>query len=132
MGIAGRSGRVGLLLGLLVLITAHLSGAVHGASFAGPHMSPVAVISEHGANSDGSDAPPGHDHKSGAHIDHTADRPRTASQDTPSEPGHDSGSPAASPAAKVSDAGGGWRYLPHDFAAVQGSSTLELHCVWRQ
>ncbi|MEU1596038.1 hypothetical protein ABZ468_25075 [Streptomyces sp. NPDC005708] len=129
--VAGRSGRIGLMLGLLVLITAHLSGAVHGTSFASPHMSALAVISEHDADDDASHAPPP-DHKSGAHIDHVADRPRTALQDTAAEPDHESGSPAASPATMAPDICAAWCHLPQDSAAVQGSSTLALHCVWRQ
>jgi|GEM_PF-6685133 len=130
--VAGRSGRIGLMLGLLVLITAHLSGAVHGASFAGPHMSAVAVISGHGAAEDRSPAPPAHDHKYEAHIDHAADRPRTASQDTAAEPDHESGSTATSPATRVADVRGAWRNLTHASTPVQGGCTLALHCIRRQ
>lgn len=121
------------MLGLLVLIIAHLSGAVHGASFAGPDMSAVAALSQHDVDDDGSHSPrPEHDHKSGGHIGHAVDRPRTAVQDVAAETDHAGGLPVLSPAANATDARAAWRHLVCPFAAPDSDSTLALHCVWRQ
>jgi hypothetical protein len=132
---AGRSGRVGLPLGLVVLIAAHLAGAVHGSSFAGPHLSVTAVAcSQGGAEAEsGTLAPsPGHEHKADGHIDHAADRPRAAVDDTADEPDHD-GIPLIPPAAPGSPAGhAAWQRPPGVPRSPDGRSTLTLHCVWRQ
>jgi hypothetical protein len=122
------------MLGLLVLITAHLAGAVHGASFAGPHMSAVAAVSEHGAgDDDGSHMPdPGHDHESEGHIDHAAARPRMAVQDTADEPHHEGISLITPEATRATDVLAACSHPPRASAGSDGSSTLALHCVWRQ
>jgi len=129
----GRPGWLGLVVGLVVLITAHLAGTVHSSLYEGPHVSPVAAVCvHHGADGDGRFAPdPGHDHEADTHIDHAADRPRTVSaDDTVLEPGFDGLVPTPA-------VGGGGAATPRDPpAAVTGSSdgrsTLVLHCVWRQ
>lgn len=132
----GRPGWLGLVLGLVVLITAHLAGTVHSSLFEGPHVSTVAAVcAHHGTDGDGRFAPhPGHDHEADTHIDHAADRPRPVSaDDTVLEPGFDGLAPIA---AVGGDGGAAPRDPP---AAVTGSSyssygrsTLVLHCVWRQ
>ncbi|WP_326718444.1 MULTISPECIES: hypothetical protein [unclassified Streptomyces] len=138
---AGRPGCVGLVLGLVVLITVHLTSAVHGSSFEGPHVDAVtATCAQQSAGDDGRIAPPpGHDHKADGHIDHAADRPRTVSAgDTVLEPGSDGPAP-------ISAIGTGGA-APRDPPGVTtspygrstlttspyGRSTLALHCVWRQ
>lgn len=146
---AGRPGRVGLLLGLVMLIVAHLSGTGHGASFTGPHVSAaVEVFSHHDHHDhhedadDGTLAPslghdhpghdhPGHDHKGDGH-DHAADRPRAAVDDTVAEAEQDGLSPIL-PAAPGSSAGpAAWHRPPGVARSRDGPSTLALHCVWRQ
>ncbi|MBX7555250.1 hypothetical protein K1Y78_46955 [Streptomyces sp. tea 10] len=128
----GRSGHVGLLLGLVVIIVVHLSGTVHGASFEGPHLDAVeAVGAHHGA----SDAPtPEHDHKAGGHIDHAADRPRSVSaDDIVLEPG--AGGLALIPVGATGPFGTGATAPgdpPGSKGCPDGRYTLALHCIWRQ
>ncbi|MEV8547802.1 hypothetical protein [Streptomyces sp. NPDC051572] len=130
----GRSCRVGLLLGLVVLIAAHLAGSVHGSSFAGPYMSIAATTCHHHADAHGGTmAPsPGHDHRADGHIDHAADRPRAAADDTAAGPDHDALSPLP-PAPPGSPAGQIALHRPSGVSRPPGGpSTLALHCVWRQ
>ncbi|WP_330308433.1 MULTISPECIES: hypothetical protein [unclassified Streptomyces] len=131
----GRSGRVGLLLGLVVLIATHLAGAVHGASFGGPHMSIVATACPHrDADSHGGTmAPsPGHEHRTDGHIDHAADRPRAAADDAAADPDRDALSPIPSETPGSVAGQVAWRRPPGVSRAPDGSSTLAFHCVWRQ
>ncbi|AEY93645.1 hypothetical protein SHJG_8380 [Streptomyces hygroscopicus subsp. jinggangensis 5008] len=85
-GCAGRSRRAALLVGLVLVIAAHLSGAAHACSFAGPD--PSALVTQDvrqvadGADETGSNGPPQHRHAADGHVDHTADRPRAALDDT--------------------------------------------------
>ncbi|MFD1658407.1 hypothetical protein ACFSL4_09330 [Streptomyces caeni] len=130
----GRPGRTGLLLGLVVLITAHLAGAVHSSSFTGlPMTAVVAGCSGAGGDTDhGLTSVPGHDHKADGHIDHAADRPRDAVH------GAVAGSGDEPPAAPSPTAGPGEAYAararPPDtlLPVPHGSGTFALHCVWRQ
>ncbi|MET9452133.1 hypothetical protein [Streptomyces cinerochromogenes] len=82
-----RRRRAALLFGLVLVIAAHLSGAVHACSFAGPD--PTAAVARHvppvadDTGSGGSTTPPPqHRHAADGHADHTADRPRPALDDT--------------------------------------------------
>jgi hypothetical protein len=128
--VAGRPGRVGLVLGLVLLITTHLAGAVHGSSFEGPHVDVVAATCAQHSPDDGRFAPhPGHDHEADAHIDHAADRPRTVSaDDTVLEPGSD----GMAPIPAIGTGGAAPRDPPTVTGSSYGRSTLVLHCVWRQ
>ncbi|MDX3695658.1 hypothetical protein PV726_36125 [Streptomyces europaeiscabiei] len=81
-GAFGSAGRVGLLLGLVVILAAHLAGTVHGAAFEGPHLDMVVAVAHHDAYDDRGGHPsphPEHDHEHEAdgHADHAADRPGT-------------------------------------------------------
>ncbi|MET8562652.1 hypothetical protein ABZV75_19365 [Streptomyces flaveolus] len=85
-GGAGRSRRAALLVGLVLMIAAHLTGAVHACAFAGPDPSVLVAQDVRqaagGADETGSDGPPQHRHAADGHVDHTADRPRAALDDT--------------------------------------------------
>ncbi|MFH7338924.1 hypothetical protein [Streptomyces sp. KHY 26] len=124
--------RVGLLLGLVVLITAHLAGTVHSSAFTGPHVGGLAdrfEISAHDSQ-DGPGPPPGHEHEMDGHTDHAVDRPRAAADDAVGKPEHDAS--ALVPAAAPCPAGPAIR-CPNGIArAPDGPSTLTLHCVRRQ
>ncbi|CAL9282196.1 hypothetical protein [Streptomyces sp. SudanB182_2057] len=91
-GSAGRSRRAALLIGLVLVIAAHLTGSVHACSFAGVGPSPVAALEVvHPADTaDGTapTGPPRHRHTADGHLDHTADRPRAALDDTGPDGGH--------------------------------------------
>ena len=90
---AGRSGRIGLLLGLVVIVAAHLTGTVHGSPFEGSPVSAVVTVGAQHRADGGPLAPaPWHEPKAEGHADHTADRPRTVSVgDTVLGPGLDPG-----------------------------------------
>ncbi|MFF7093106.1 hypothetical protein ACFY9A_12010 [Streptomyces rubradiris] len=85
-GSAGRSRRAALLIGLVLVIAAHLAGSVHACSFAGTVPSAMAAPeATHPADTaDGTapTGPPRHRHTADGHLDHTADRPRAALDDT--------------------------------------------------
>lgn len=130
----GRAGRAGLLLGLVLLITAHLAGAVHAPSSTGLHM--ALVLAGHStaeADTDhGSTSTPGDDHQADGHIDHAADRPRDAVHGRAAGSGDDA--PAAAPPATTGAAEThAARSHPPDVPPVpHGPGTFALHCVWRQ
>lgn len=129
-----RPGRVGLFLGLVLLITAHLAGAVHASSFTGPPATVEAAAEAQPPADTGHDhePAPAHRHSAGGHIDHAADRPRTTADEAVAECGQ------ADPAAGSSGSAGFalmpaiWR-RPSDTADSRTDSTrtLALHCVWR-
>ncbi|MFI0186874.1 hypothetical protein ACH4PW_04775 [Streptomyces sp. NPDC017082] len=81
-GRAGRSRRAALLLGLVLVIAAHLTGAMHACSFAGSDPTPVlaqdVAYAADTTDGTGPTAPPRHRHAADGHSDHTADRPRAA------------------------------------------------------
>ncbi|MFI9244796.1 hypothetical protein ACIGXF_19885 [Streptomyces sp. NPDC053086] len=86
-GSVGRSRRAALLVGLVLVLAAHLTGAVHACPFAGAYPSAVVAWDvPHAA--DGADGtrptapPPGPRHAADGHVGHTADRPRAALDDT--------------------------------------------------
>uniref|UniRef100_UPI0015F08EC4 hypothetical protein n=1 Tax=Streptomyces sp. WELS2 TaxID=2749435 RepID=UPI0015F08EC4 len=83
---AGRSRHAALLIGLVLVIAAHLAGSVHACSFAGRGPSAVAAreAAHPAGTADGTDptGPPRHRHTADGHLDHTADRPRAALDDT--------------------------------------------------
>jgi hypothetical protein len=78
--------RAALLVGLVLLITAHLTGSVHACSFAesGPRALSAPEVVHTADPADGADptGPPRHRHTADGHLDHTADRPRAALDDT--------------------------------------------------
>ncbi|MFE5602606.1 hypothetical protein ACFQ8O_25870 [Streptomyces coelicoflavus] len=133
MRASARPGHFGLLLGLVLLITAHLAGATHTSAFAGPHVVvEVTACFQPAADADhGLEPVPGHHHHADTHIDHAVDRPRTDVDD-----------------AVVGHSGGAADGLPDDAGAalappskqgravavergVDGHGILALHCVWR-
>ncbi|MBQ0984682.1 hypothetical protein KBZ10_09165 [Streptomyces sp. F63] len=143
---AGRRGRIGLLLGLVVLIAAHLAGHVHGPAFTGPHAPAGASSSAHPTARDIVPSPehgPGHEHEhphADEHVDHAVDRPRAVVRpyavtaygpDTSGLSSSLSWLSAADPQRSAvtgmvfEGARGGAR-------APDGRSALALHCVWRQ
>ncbi|ANP56811.1 hypothetical protein AVL59_26930 [Streptomyces griseochromogenes] len=129
-----RSGRAGLLLGLVLLVTAHLAGAVHVSAVAGPPVSVEAAEIARPLHDAGreSEPAPEHQHRSGDHIDHAADRPRTAVDETIVEPGH--ADPADSPFGAVDGPPSpAVRCRPSGPAAsgTDAPDTLALHCVRR-
>lgn len=130
-----RPGRAGFLLGLVLLITAHLSGAVHASSFTGPLVTVEAAASAQppaGCDRD-HDETPGHEHRAGDHIDHAADRPRTSVDETVVESAH--ADPAVSPpdSADTTLMPAVRDRPPSAVAcAADGRGALTLHCVWRQ
>ncbi|MGB8939249.1 MAG: hypothetical protein WCD21_03265 [Streptomyces sp.] len=136
-GPVGRAGRFALLFGLVLLITAHLSGGVHGAAFAGPHTVVGAAAcsgagSETGPATVGGEHRPGHEHHADSHFDHTVDRPRADSGEVANPPLLDSGT--TQPASATSEFSLACRGGPRSAALCTpgGHAALSLHCVWRQ
>lgn len=151
---AVRAGRAALLLGLVVLIAAHLAGTVHGPVFTGAHAGAGVSARAHSATG-GSGPLPEHGHGHGherdqnhehdhehshGHVDHAVDRPRALAQPhalTAQSPDASGLSPSWSrlPAADARQsvptgmAPEGSRGGPR---APDGRSALALHCVWRQ
>ncbi|MEV0180112.1 hypothetical protein AB0I54_12545 [Streptomyces sp. NPDC050625] len=131
---AMRPGRVGLFLGLVLLITAHLAGAVHASSFTGPPVTVEAATAAQppaGAGH-GHEPAPAHRHSAGGHIDHAADRPRATADEALAECDQSDPAAAASGSAGFAVMPTGWG-RPVDIAACAtgGPGTLALHCVWR-
>ncbi|GHE12762.1 hypothetical protein GCM10010339_77440 [Streptomyces alanosinicus] len=129
-----RPGRVGLFLGLVLLVTAHLTGAVHAASFAGSHLTvEVTARAQLPADAGHEDEPaPAHQHRAGDHIDHAADRPRTAADETVTEPGHtDPADGPSGPAGVIPLPGVRCRPSATPVSTGDAPGTLALHCVWR-
>ncbi|MFD4476657.1 hypothetical protein ACFWPU_11160 [Streptomyces sp. NPDC058471] len=134
----GRAGRIALLFGLVLLITAHLSGGVHSATFAGPHAV-VGAAACSGLEDEtelpgiaGGEHRPGHDHHADSHFDHTVDRPRVGSGDTAAAPLDDPGTlqPAAGATAFSFACPGGPRNRAP--CVPSGRAALVLNCTWRQ
>ncbi len=128
-----RPGRVGLLLALVLLVTAHLAGSVHASSFAAPHVPvEVAVSAQAPVVADHKGEPvPAHQHGAMGHIDHTADRPRTTADETICVTGH--AEPAYGPTAS-SDATPlpVWCRPAGPPVRTTGCPlTLALYCLWR-
>ncbi|WP_435223344.1 hypothetical protein [Streptomyces sp. Tue6028] len=126
-----RAGRLWLLLGVVLIVVAHLAGAVHGAALAGTHTAfPVVPHADGEAHTaDGIKPSPGHDQTADGHVDHVADRPRTG--ETGPGPGHDGShtppSIAVAPGVAHASGGGPSRLL----AAADRRGIRALHCVWR-
>jgi hypothetical protein len=131
----GRAVRIGLLLGLVLLVTAHLVGSVHTASFGGPHLAAASAEGDQPETGDvdhGINPHPGHEHKADGHIDHAADRPRDAIDGTVIGPRHDAPDAAPPATARTEAAQAAWARPPDDFPTPDGRATLALHCVLRQ
>lgn len=131
---AMRPGRAGLFLGLVLLIAAHLAGAVHASSFTGPHVAVEAAAQARPPADTGHDhePAPAQRHSAGGHIDHAADRPRTTADGAVAD--CDQADPAAGSCGSAGSAvmPTSWD-RPADAAAcaTDGPRTLALHCVWR-
>ncbi|MEU4930641.1 hypothetical protein AB0G54_29735 [Streptomyces yokosukanensis] len=129
-----RPGCTGLFVGLILLITAHLAGEVHAASFAGAHVTVEITVEARPRTDTGHHSAPAPEHQHGAkgHIDHAVDRPRTSAGITIAESGHADplgNSPGSVAALSPRPARG----RPYDIAAPSAdtSAVLALHCVWR-
>ncbi|MFF8727027.1 hypothetical protein ACF073_11110 [Streptomyces sp. NPDC015171] len=134
-GSAGRSRRAALLLGLVLVIAAHLTGAVHACSSAGPDPSPVlAQPVPHLADATdgrGSTAPPpGHRHAADGHGAHTADRPRAALDDTVPDGGAHQPPPPAVTGDRLAHPA--WHRRFSRSPSCRSGSSLVLSCVLRQ
>ncbi|MDR3081557.1 MAG: hypothetical protein LBV60_11635 [Streptomyces sp.] len=129
--------RVWLLLGLVVLVTAHLAGTVHCSAFAGPHVGGIVDCSQLDPLDTDDDhdrpaRPPGHEHTADGHGDHMVDRPRAVCDDAIAEPEHDVPSPVPVTAASGPLARPGIRCGAGGIArAPDGPSILTLNCVRR-
>jgi hypothetical protein len=78
-GATGRPARITLLLGLVLLVVAHLGGAVHGPAFEGPHTLVTAVGCPASSTVTGASPTDRREHHGGGHddmLDHTVDRLR--------------------------------------------------------
>ncbi|WP_427919108.1 hypothetical protein [Streptomyces sp. cg40] len=134
---AERVSRVGSLLGLVLLITAHLSGHTHTAAFDGSHLNVPAVMCAQDTTVDLGESltgAPVHHHHSDGHIDHASDRPRggTSADDGSTTGGHGRGGPALIPVAASDLARAGAPRDPPTVLSPYGRSALALHCVRRQ
>ncbi|MFF5858118.1 hypothetical protein ACFY8B_21220 [Streptomyces sp. NPDC012751] len=134
-GRAGRSRRAALLVGLVLVIATHLTGAVHACSYAGADPTPVVAQdlprAAYGADDAGPAAPPPHHrHAAGGHLDHTADRPRAALDD--SGPGDEVHQPVLSAATGGRHARTGRRSPPGTSRLRSTGSALALVGVLRQ
>ncbi|PWI12297.1 hypothetical protein DIZ27_01510 [Streptomyces sp. NWU339] len=146
-GIPGRAGHVGPLLGLVLLIVAHLAGTVHGSSYDGPHLAVgiEAAASTHpeagighgrgpvlGHDHESDDHAPAHHHEADDHIEHAADRPRASADATVVlGSGHSGADVAPPPVAGATAAYAAWAGPPQAARASDSRGTLALHCVWR-
>ncbi|MFD4605427.1 hypothetical protein ACFWPQ_46380 [Streptomyces sp. NPDC058464] len=131
-----RPGRVGPLLGLVLLITLHLTGHAHAASCDGSDLNlPTVTCAQHEADAGSGKTfagAPEHRHHAGLHIDHAVDRPRGVSADRPDSapaPGAVALVPVTVPDSVPVGASGDPPLDPH---SLYGSSARALHCVWRQ
>ncbi|WP_212913677.1 hypothetical protein [Streptomyces sp. TS71-3] len=127
-----RSGRGALVLGLVLLIAAHIGGAHHHATFDEPFTVVVACTpQEDGDHATGSvEHGPWHRHTAGAHVDHSMDRPR-ARDDAPATGGALAGHALPGPWNPGAVAPADRR--PRDVTeSPPGRSVLALNCVWRQ
>ncbi|MEU7409105.1 hypothetical protein AB0B40_07220 [Streptomyces sp. NPDC042638] len=134
-GSVGRLRRAALLVGLVLVVAAHLTGAVHACPFAG--ADPSAVVAgdvahtADGAGGTGSTAPPpGHRHGADGHVDHTADRPRAALDDTGL--GDEAPQPVLPAVSRGRFTHGGWRARPGDPRPCENGSPRALVRVLRQ
>ncbi|WP_030740956.1 hypothetical protein [Streptomyces sp. NRRL S-31] len=129
------SRRAALLVGLVLVIAAHLTGAVHACSYAGFDPTPV-VAQDLPRAVDGADGagpaapPPHHRHAAGGHSDHTADRPRAALDD--GGPDGEAHQPVPSAAAGGRHARTGWRSPPGTSRPRSNGSARALVGVLRQ
>ncbi|MGW5677725.1 hypothetical protein ACWEV4_22005 [Streptomyces sp. NPDC003860] len=126
-GYAGRPpGRLVLLVGLVVLVVAHLAGAVHRSGTTGPHLVVAAAPCHHEAA--GAFAPGHEGDDGGEHIDHGVDRPRAQDADAPAQGAMEQ--PQSDAALDRVVHCGPCRAAPSE--AVDGRTRLVRHCVLRQ
>ncbi|MGW2722664.1 hypothetical protein [Streptomyces sp. NPDC001492] len=134
-GSAGRSRRAGLLIGLIVVIAAHLTGSAHACSFAGADVSAVATHEVRQAADEGDDPGsttplPGPHHAADGHVDHAADRPRA--DFAVAGPGGDAAGPPLPAVSRGHFVHAGWRSPPGVSRSCDSGSALALLCVLRQ
>ncbi|MYW44178.1 hypothetical protein [Streptomyces sp. SID161] len=132
-GDGGRPRRAALLVGLVLVLAAHLTGAVHACPFAG--ADPTAVVAQavpHPQDAAGDPHPsaPGHRHAADGHVGHTADRPRAALDDTGL--GGEAPQPALPAVVRGRFAHGGWRGRPGAPHARENGSSRAPFRVLRQ
>jgi hypothetical protein len=130
-GNVGRSRRAALLVGLVLVLAAHLTGAVHACPFAGADPSAVVAHAADGVGGPGPTAPPpGHRHAADGHADHTADRPRAALDGTGL--GDEAPQPVLPAVSRGRFAHGGWRGRPGVPRPRENGSSRALVRVLRQ
>jgi hypothetical protein len=125
-----------LLIGLVLLVAAHLLGALHGPGFTASHASLPGVACSHPASVGSSHveaAPgPGHEHqqRGNGEIEHAVDRLRAPADQAPAVA---EAAESFSYEAAVSTLPSGLAERPgNSHSPPDGRSTLVLHCVWRQ
>ncbi|MEU9606513.1 hypothetical protein [Streptomyces sp. NPDC048057] len=119
-------GRLVLLVGLAVLVVAHLAGAVHRSGTTGPHFTVAGAPCHHEAA--GASAPGHEGDDGGEHIDHGVDRPRAQDADAPAQDVTALPQPDAALDHVVRC--GPCRPAPSE--AADGRTRLVRHCVLRQ
>ncbi|MEV3855099.1 hypothetical protein AB0J38_12325 [Streptomyces sp. NPDC050095] len=135
---SGRWGRLASVIGLVVLVIAHLAGTVHASTPAGSHLDVTVTACGHEAQQQPSPhrvaGPlPAHHHSSGdGHAEHLADRPRATGPDGPSVPGPDAPPPV--PVAPAAVPGSRHLLLPglDPPRAAHPAAARSLLGVWRQ
>jgi hypothetical protein len=124
------------MIGLVVLVIAHLAGTVHAATPAGSHLDVTITACSHEVQQPlhHAAAPhPAHHHPTGdGHVDHLADRPRVTGPDGPVAPGPDALPLTLLPPAVTL----GLSHLGRDPVdrprAPHSAAARSLLCVWRQ
>ncbi|MEU9154937.1 hypothetical protein AB0D59_31365 [Streptomyces sp. NPDC048417] len=118
----------------MLLVFAHLAGAVHGPAFTGPQWAlPIASCARAECHTDdGAGHPPERDHRADGHIDHAADRPRAVADDTVADPGQGGADATPAPSAAAGTARTVlWPRPTRHPAAAHHGRALAFHCVWR-
>lgn len=128
-----RRGRIVLLPVLVFLVSVHLAGAAHSATFSGPHTIMAVDGPRHHAPQDSAwpafTGEPPHEHDTLEHIDHAVDRPRSAETSVVAVPVMATllAAPSGQSFASGVSAGSTARV-----AGPPGDGALALNCVWRQ
>ncbi|MFD9418775.1 hypothetical protein ACFWC9_29260 [Streptomyces goshikiensis] len=128
-----RRGRIVLLPVLVFLVSVHLAGAAHSATFSGPHTTlAVDGLRRHAPQESAPPAftgEPPHEHDTQGHIDHAVDRPRSAETSVVAVPVTAALLAAPSGQSFASGVSAGSTTCA---AGPPGDAALALNCVWRQ